>query len=106
MLTPPVNIAVFATFRCVISGIRCSIPVFKPVCGSPQLDVSRYGWQKRQDRGKNGKVIGTISTDSGTILSRSGAARMRLRALGRRGMTGIRLAMRLFRCVRSRMALC
>jgi len=40
---------------------------FKPICAIWQLDVSCYGRQKRQDRGKNGKVIGTIATDSGTI---------------------------------------
>jgi len=32
-----------------------------------------YGRQKRQDRGKNGKVRGTISTDSGTIWRIQGA---------------------------------
>jgi hypothetical protein len=102
MLTGGVNIAVFATFHCVISGIRPSIPVFKPSCGSPQLDISRYGWQKRQDRGKNGKVIGTISTDSGTIVRGQDAVARG----GWAGMTGIRLAMRLFRYTRSRMASC
>jgi len=50
-------------FDVVISGIRLAIPVFKPICVIWQLDVARYGWQKRQDRGKNGKVDGTISTD-------------------------------------------
>jgi len=54
-------------FHIVISGIRLSIPAFKGVCAIWQLDVWCYGRQKRHDRGKNGKVRGTVSTDSGTI---------------------------------------
>jgi len=27
-------------------------PEFKPLCWKIQLDISRYGWQKWQDRGK------------------------------------------------------
>jgi hypothetical protein len=73
MLTGLVNIAVFATFRCVISGIRRSIPAFKPSCAFWLLDVLCYGRQKRHDHGKNGKVYGTISTDTGAIMRGQGA---------------------------------
>jgi len=66
-LTGKVNIAVFAAFRCVIGATLRSHPEFKPRWANRQLDVSRYGWQKRQDGGKNGKVRGTVWTDSGTI---------------------------------------
>src|SRR6185437_10212734 len=38
-----------------------------------QLDVSRYGRQRWQDGGKNGKVRGTVATDSGTIWHVQGA---------------------------------
>jgi hypothetical protein len=68
-----VNIAVFAAFRCVIGTTLRSIAEFKAVCRDRPLDMWCYGWQKRQDRGKNGKVRGTIWTDSGTIWRIHGA---------------------------------
>jgi len=43
------------------------MPEFKPIRDLWQLDIARYGWQKRQDRGKNGKARDTILADSGTI---------------------------------------
>src|SRR5690348_945721 len=49
MLTGMVNIAVFAAFRCVITVVLRSNAEFKPVCRERPLDVSRYGWQKRQE---------------------------------------------------------
>src|SRR6185437_8666066 len=51
MLTGMVNIAVFAAFR-IRSGRRSiAITEFKPICAIWQLDISRYGWQKRQGCG-------------------------------------------------------
>jgi hypothetical protein len=67
-----VNIAVFAAFRFVIARVLGGGVEFKRVCRDRPLDIWCYGWQKRQDRGKNGKVRGTVSTDSGTILTDSG----------------------------------
>ncbi len=63
MLTGVVNIAVFAAFRCVITVVLLSNAAFKPVCGPHALDIWCYGRQKRHDRGKNGKVRGTVWTD-------------------------------------------
>jgi hypothetical protein len=97
-----VNIAVFAAFQCCAGRIIGSNAAFKRVCREWPLDVLRYGWQKRHDRGKNGKASGTVSTDSGTIWHVQGAvARGGWARVG-----GIRLDMRLFRCVRSRVASC
>ena len=95
-----VNIAVFAAFYFANGTVLLSNAQFKRVCAIWQLDVSRYGWQKRHDRGKNGKVRGTISTDSGTIWRIQGT----IARDGWAEMTGIRLDMRLFRCMRRRMA--
>jgi hypothetical protein len=53
-------------------GFR-STAEFKRLCAIWQLDVSCSGRQKRQDGGKNGKVIGTVSIDSGTIWHVQGA---------------------------------
>ncbi len=82
------------------SGIYLSIPAFKGVCVIWQLDVWCYGRQKRQDRGKSGKVFGTVSTDSGTFRHVQGAVARD----GWAGMTRIRLNMRLFRCLRREVA--
>src|SRR5579859_4275478 len=49
MLTGMVNIAVFAAFWPRVGGILRSTAAFKPVCRDRQLDVSCYGWQKRQE---------------------------------------------------------
>jgi hypothetical protein len=73
MLTALVNIAVFAAFWHCVKGILLADAEFKPCGAMRQRDVSRSGRQKRQDRGKNGKVRGTVSTDSGTIWHVQGA---------------------------------
>src|SRR5690348_3294631 len=52
-----VNIAVFATFHIVIEGIVRVTAEFKPVCRSRQLDVWRYGWQKRQETARSGNEM-------------------------------------------------
>jgi hypothetical protein len=62
-----VNIAIFAAFWHCVKGILLADAEFKPCGAMRQRDVSRSGRQKRQDRGKNGKVRGTVSTASGTI---------------------------------------
>jgi hypothetical protein len=98
MLTGVVNIAVFAAFCCRIGHLLLSDAVFKPCCPIGQLDMWRYGWQKRQDRGKNGKVSGTVLTDSGTIWSVQDAVARG----GSAGMTGIRRDMRLFKVLAAR----
>ena len=48
-LTGMVNIAVFAAFQIVCEAGIGARREFKPVCGDGQLDVSCYGWQKRQE---------------------------------------------------------
>jgi|SRR5690242_2571440 len=93
MLTCAVNIAVFAAFWPRVGGDLLSTAGFKPCWPIRQLDVSCYGRQRRQDCGKNGKVRGTILTDSGTIWLVQGVV---VRG-GWVGMPGIRLAMRLFK---------
>jgi hypothetical protein len=92
-----VNIAIFAAFWHCVKGILLADAEFKPCGAMRQRDVSRSGRQKRQDRGKNGKVRGTVSTDSGTLWRVQGAVAQG----GWVGMSGFRLAMRLFRCLRS-----
>jgi hypothetical protein len=91
MLTRLVNIAVFAAFWPRVRHTLLSNAVFKPVCWDRQLDMWRYGWQKRQDRGKNGKGRGMILTDSDTIWRAQCAVARR----GWAGMAGIHLNMRL-----------
>jgi hypothetical protein len=49
MLTGMVTIAVFAAFWPCVMGALLSDAEFKRVCASHQLDVSRYGRQKRQE---------------------------------------------------------
>jgi hypothetical protein len=93
MLTGKVNIAVFAAFSCCDMCFLLSNAEFKPICRPWQLDICRYGWQKRQDRGKNGKVRGTVSSDSGTIWRIQGTSARH----GWAGMTGIPHDMRLFK---------
>src|SRR5690348_13513623 len=62
LLTGMVHIAVFAAFRLVSAVASPSIPEFKPVCAIWRLDVSCYGWQKRQDAATSGKVGGKNGT--------------------------------------------
>jgi len=99
-LTGMVNIAVFAVFHIVIGNAPRLNAAFKPVCRDGPLDVSCYGWQKRQDRGKNGKGRGTILTDSGTIWRIQGTVTRD----GWAGAAWFRLSMWLFRCLRRRVA--
>jgi hypothetical protein len=65
MLTGAVNIAVFAAFRPRVEGILLSDAAFKRVCESRERDVSRYGWQKRQDRGKKWQRCGKVGGKNG-----------------------------------------
>src|SRR5690242_6340837 len=54
MLSGMVNIAVFAAFHMCVGLRSLSNAAFKPVCGPRQLDISRYGWQKRQETARCG----------------------------------------------------
>jgi hypothetical protein len=45
---------------------------FKPVCRPWQLDVSCYGWQKRQDRGKKRQQSGNVGGKNGKVSPRFG----------------------------------
>ena len=74
MLSATVNIAVFAVFRIHFAGRFVAIAAFKRVCRDRQLDIWRYGRQKRQDRGKNGKVCG-----NGFAVFGEGGKRWRLK---------------------------
>jgi hypothetical protein len=44
----------------------------KPVRGLWQLDVWRYGWQKRQDRGKKRQRCGKAGGKNGNVVSGCG----------------------------------
>src|SRR5690242_18972613 len=100
MLTGMVNIAVFAAFRwCVGDTFRVSAE-FKPICGLHELDVSRYGRQRRQETAmvwqwmarsaaKTARMGGVFAT------SRPSCPRLRWREDGR-----ICHDMRLLRCWR------
>ena len=66
-LTGMVNIAVFAAFQPRVGGVLLANAGFKPVCRGWQRDVSRSGWQKRQDRGKEVARNGTVGGKNGTI---------------------------------------
>ena len=72
MLTGMVNIAVFAAFWPRVRGILLPNAAFKPVCASRPLDVSRYGRQKRQDRGKKVATDGKVGGKNGNVVSGSG----------------------------------
>jgi hypothetical protein len=65
MLTGMVNVAVFAAFRFMIGIISHENFEFKRVRGSRQRDSWRYGWQKRQDRGKEVATDGKVGGKSG-----------------------------------------
>ena len=62
MLTGVVNIAVFAAFGWCARRTIGSNAAFKRVCREWQLDVSRYGRQKRQETARSGKVGGKSGT--------------------------------------------
>ncbi len=57
MLTGGVNIAVFAAFWPRVGGILLSNAEFKRLCRPTELDVSCYGWQKRQRSGKKRQEV-------------------------------------------------
>src|SRR5579859_5778992 len=67
MLTIPVNIAVFAAFWPRVGGVLRSTAAFKPVCAIWQLDVSRYGWQKRQRSGKKRQEVARWAAKTATL---------------------------------------
>ena len=70
MLTGMVNIAVFAAFHTVIGDVPRVNAEFKP-CGVVwQLDIARYGWQKRQDVARRMARSGKAGGKSGTVLGR------------------------------------
>jgi len=58
-------------FQLRVEAILLSNPQFKPVCGSRELDVLGYGWQKRHDRGKKVATDGTVGGKNGTGVSGS-----------------------------------
>jgi len=99
MLTTSVNIAVFAAFSFCIRDDLLSNAAFKPVCRLRELDIARYGWQKRQDRGnkvaRDGKAGGKNGNGArgyGHLHTLSRLPRLRLH-VGEDGPfgTGIRL---------------
>jgi hypothetical protein len=49
MLTGAVNIAVFAAFWPRAGSVLCSTAEFKRLCRLTELDIARYGRQKRQE---------------------------------------------------------
>jgi hypothetical protein len=111
MLTGAVNIAVFAAFWPCVGGVLLSDAEFKPSGGDRQLDISRYGWQKRQDRGKKWQRGGNgwqwmarpaaKTARMGGDVAASSLPRRRLHA-GEAGL--FRADMRLLRCWRRRVA--
>src|SRR5690242_20656074 len=82
----------------MISTTLPSDAEFKPCRPTWQLDIWCYGRQKRHNRGKNGKVRGTIWSDSGTIWHAQETVAWR----GWAGMARIRLDMRLFKVLAAR----
>jgi len=97
-----VNIAVFAAFSCCDRHHLLTDPAFKPVCRDWQLDVSRYGWQKRQDRGKKWQQSGKVGGKNGKVGSgcRPVHATVRAVALGQGGRDWH--GMRLFKVLAAR----
>src|SRR5690348_8478651 len=90
MLTGMVNIAVFAAFAFCEKRVLLSNAAFKPVCRLRELDVSRYGWQKRQDRGKKRQRCGKGDGKNGKVRHSYGhlhalSRRSRLRLHGNEG---------------------
>jgi hypothetical protein len=65
MLTGMVNIAVFAAFRFCCGYVLLSNAEFKPFSAPWELDVSHYGWQKRQDRGNDVATDGKVGGKNG-----------------------------------------
>jgi hypothetical protein len=55
----------FCRFSLLCRGVVRSIAAFKPVCTTWQLDIWRYGWQKRQDRGKKWQRCGKVGGKNG-----------------------------------------
>jgi hypothetical protein len=67
MLTGMVNIAILAVCRCVTGLALRAGAVFKPICDPRELDVSRYEWQRWQDRGKIPHGCGKVDGKNGTV---------------------------------------
>src|SRR5689334_25296772 len=65
-----VNIAVFAAFAFCVWGTLLSDAEFKGLCGSWQLDMWRYGRQKRQDHGNVVATDGTVGGKNGNVAWR------------------------------------
>jgi len=51
----------------VIRSDLLSTAAFKPVCGPLSLDIWRYGWQKRHDRGKKRQRCGKVGGKNGKV---------------------------------------
>src|SRR6478609_3298506 len=71
-LTILVNIAVFAAFRWCVGHILRASAEFKRLCRSRPLDVSRYGWQKRQETAMKWQGNGTVGGKNGTVRADGG----------------------------------
>ena len=86
MLTGAVNIAVFAAFWPRVGRLLLSNAEFKPVCRICELDVSRYGWQKRQDPARSGNEwqrsgkVGGKNGKDGRGIGRADVAALQLQA--------------------------
>jgi hypothetical protein len=94
MLTGMVNIAVFAAFHTCVGSPFVLIAEFKGVCGDQPLDVSRYGWQKRQETATIWQGdIAVLQRDGRALASDPSHARMRGGGCGHGGGD-----MRLERC--------
>ena len=102
MLTATVNIAVFAAFQSRVGHVLLSIPQFKPLCALRQLDVSCYGWQKRQDRGKKVATNGKVGGKNGKALMDSGRLHAAKPAVARERDERVYVCMRLFKVLAAR----
>ncbi|HST88743.1 MAG TPA: hypothetical protein VLJ14_10220 [Ktedonobacterales bacterium] len=67
MLTAAVNIAVFAAFWQCAGHAIASNPEFKGICRVRELDVSCYGWQKRQETARGMATDGTVGGNNGNV---------------------------------------
>jgi hypothetical protein len=76
-----VNIAVFAAFHICTDAWMAARSEYKPVRGDRQLDVSCYGWQKRQDVARNGNVDCHVWVMDGKALARIRHGRDLMRAI-------------------------
>src|SRR5579859_2649209 len=102
MLTATVTIAVFAAFWPRVGGSLLSNAVFKPVCRLSRLDIWRYGWQKRQDRGKKWQRNGKVGGKNGKVLVDSGRLHAAKPAVAREQDERVYVCMRLFKVLAAR----